>query len=147
MSKEKLVRKILKSFPKKFDMKVKTIGEAQDICNMKVDELIGSLQTFELAISERSEKKNKSITFICNTDNEEAQCDMENDEGISKSIMLLGRQFSKVLKKWIGSQNQKSRTYHTTSVRTMTFREKQEHMRRQIKEKVFRVIHIWVWSH
>lgn len=31
---------------------------------MKVDELIGSLQTFETVISDKSEKKNKGITFV-----------------------------------------------------------------------------------
>ncbi|KAK2420853.1 gag-protease polyprotein [Trifolium repens] len=55
---EKLVRKILRSLPRKFDMKVTAIEEAQDISSMKVDELIGSLQTFELYINERSEMKN-----------------------------------------------------------------------------------------
>ncbi|XP_050920158.1 uncharacterized protein LOC127137782 [Lathyrus oleraceus] len=95
MSDEKLVRKILGSMPKKFDMKVTTIDEAQDIYNMKVKELIGSLQTFELVISDRSEKKNKIITFISNSDDEEAQFDMEIDEGISNAIVLLGRQFHK----------------------------------------------------
>jgi hypothetical protein len=44
MSEEKLGRKILRYLSKKFDMKVTTIGEAQDIKSMKVDELIGSLQ-------------------------------------------------------------------------------------------------------
>ncbi|XP_050919533.1 uncharacterized protein LOC127137087 [Lathyrus oleraceus] len=48
MSEEKLVRKIIRSLPKKFDIKVTTIEEAQDINTMRVDELIGSLQTFEL---------------------------------------------------------------------------------------------------
>ena len=43
ISDEKLVRKILRSLPKRFDMKVTTIEEALDICSMKVDELIGSL--------------------------------------------------------------------------------------------------------
>jgi len=43
LSYEKLVRKILKSLPKRFDMKVTTIEEAQDISSMQVDELIGSL--------------------------------------------------------------------------------------------------------
>lgn len=43
MSKEKLARKILRSLPKKFDMKVTTIEESQDIFKMRVDELIGSL--------------------------------------------------------------------------------------------------------
>ncbi|KAK2392554.1 gag-protease polyprotein [Trifolium repens] len=55
---EKLVRKILRSLPRKFNMKVTAIKEAQDISSMKVDELIGSLQTFELYINERSEMKN-----------------------------------------------------------------------------------------
>jgi hypothetical protein len=55
---EKLVRKILRSLPRKFNMKVTAIEEAQDISSMKVDELIGSLQTFELYINERSEMKN-----------------------------------------------------------------------------------------
>lgn len=98
MSEEKLVRKILRSLPKKFDMKVTTIEEAQDICNMRMDELVGSIQTFELAISDRSEKKNKSITFISNTIDEEVQYDLETNEGISNAIVLLGRQFNKVLK-------------------------------------------------
>jgi len=37
ISDEKLVRKTLKSLPKRFDMKVTTIEEAQDISSMKVD--------------------------------------------------------------------------------------------------------------
>jgi len=37
---EKLVRKILRSFPKRFDMKVTAIEEAQDFPSMKVDKLI-----------------------------------------------------------------------------------------------------------
>ena len=43
ISDEKLVRKILRSLRKRFDMKVTDVEEAQDISNMKVDELIGSL--------------------------------------------------------------------------------------------------------
>ncbi|KAK2369181.1 gag-protease polyprotein [Trifolium repens] len=94
---EKLVRKILRSLPRKFDMKVTVIEEAQDISSMKVDELIGSLQTFELYINERSEMKNKSITSISNTD-DEIQCDMETNKGISNAVVDIGRQFNKVLK-------------------------------------------------
>jgi len=65
---EKLVRKILISLPKRFDMKVTAIEEAQDISNMKVDELIRSLQNFEIVINNREEKKEKSISFISNDD-------------------------------------------------------------------------------
>ena len=45
-------------------MKVTAIEEAHDIINMRVDELVGSLQTFELDISDKSEKKNKRIAFL-----------------------------------------------------------------------------------
>ncbi|MCI44710.1 gag-pol polyprotein, partial [Trifolium medium] len=42
MSEEKLVRKILRSLPKRFNMKITAIEESQDLSTMKVDELIGS---------------------------------------------------------------------------------------------------------
>jgi len=71
-SDEKLVRKILKSLPQRFDMKVTAIEESQDISNKKVDELIRSLQTFELTINDRCEKKKKNIAFISNTNKEDA---------------------------------------------------------------------------
>jgi len=96
MSDEKLVRKILKSLPKRFDMKVTAIEEAQDISNMKVDELIGSLQTFELAINDICEKKKKNIAFVSNTE-EDVQCDMETNESILDAFVHLGREFNNVL--------------------------------------------------
>ncbi|MCI73770.1 gag-pol polyprotein, partial [Trifolium medium] len=40
---------MLRSLPKKFDMKVSAIEEAKDISDMKLDELVGSLQTYEVA--------------------------------------------------------------------------------------------------
>jgi hypothetical protein len=81
-------------------MKVTIIEEAQDISSIKVDELIGSFQTFELSINERSKMKNKSITAISNTDDDnEIQCDMETNKGISNAIIDLGKQFNKVLQK------------------------------------------------
>src|ERR1044072_4445474 len=59
MSDEKLVRKILRSLPKRFAMKVTTIEEAQDISTMQVDELIGSLQTFKLTLNDRLTRRIK----------------------------------------------------------------------------------------
>lgn len=96
---EKLVRKILRSLPKRFDMNVAAIEEAQDISNIRVDELFGSLQTFELGMSDSYEKKNKSIAFVSNTNDEEEECDLDIDEGLSNVIVLLRRQFNKVMKR------------------------------------------------
>ena len=42
-------------------MKVTTIEEAQNISSMKVDELIGSLQNFEITVNNKTDKKSKSI--------------------------------------------------------------------------------------
>ncbi|KAK2396121.1 gag-protease polyprotein [Trifolium repens] len=93
LSDEKLVRKILRSLPKRFDMNVTTIEEAQDIASMKVEEIVGSLQTFEMNFSDKVEKKGKNIAFTSNTDSEEVV-----EEDLSDDIALLGRQFNKILK-------------------------------------------------
>ncbi|KAK2382487.1 gag-protease polyprotein [Trifolium repens] len=93
LSDEKLVRKILRSLPKRFDMKVTAIEEAQDIASMKVEEVVGSLQTFEMNFSDKPEKKGKSILFTSNTDSEQV-----DEEDLSDDIALLGKQFNKILK-------------------------------------------------
>jgi len=85
-SDEKLVRKILRSLPKRFDMKVTTIEEAQDISSMKLDELIGSLQNFELVVDNRTENKGKGIAFTTNTADDESV----EDEYLSENLVILG---------------------------------------------------------
>ncbi|XP_050888876.1 uncharacterized protein LOC127094045 [Lathyrus oleraceus] len=99
MSEEKLMRKILRSLPKTFDTKVTAIEKAQDIRSMRVNELTRSLQTFELGISDRIEKKTKSIAFISNTEDEQNQFDLDTNEGMVNAIVLLGRQFNMLLKR------------------------------------------------
>ncbi|KAA0035666.1 gag-pol polyprotein [Cucumis melo var. makuwa] len=59
----KILHKVLRSLPRKFDMKVTTIEEAHDITKLKLDELFGYLLTFEMAISHRENKKDKGVAF------------------------------------------------------------------------------------
>lgn len=54
----KIVRKILRSLPKRFHPKVIAIKERKDIDTIKVEELIESIQTFELKLRLISKKKN-----------------------------------------------------------------------------------------
>ncbi|CAJ2637431.1 unnamed protein product [Trifolium pratense] len=96
---EKLVRKMLRSLPKKFDMKVTAMEEAKNISEMKLDELVGSLQTYESVANGRSEKKNKSIAFSSKNNEEELEDEEESNESISEAMVLLGKQFNKVLKR------------------------------------------------
>ena len=61
-SEEKLVRKTLRSLPRRFTYKVTTVEEANDILKMKFEELIGSLRTFKMNLGvERGEMKEKMI--------------------------------------------------------------------------------------
>ena len=46
----KIVKKILRSLPESFRAKVTTIEESKNLDDIKVQELIGSLQTYELSL-------------------------------------------------------------------------------------------------
>jgi hypothetical protein len=87
MSEEKLARKILRSLPKKFDIKVTTIEEARNLSSIKVDELVGSFQTYEMAINDRSKKKNESILFASNAEKDKKN-QSEREESLSNFQML-----------------------------------------------------------
>ena len=53
----RICRKILRSLPDRFDSKIVALEECRDIDNMKVEELIGSLQTHELHFKAPLERK------------------------------------------------------------------------------------------
>ena len=57
----KVVRKILQSLPESFRAKVTAIEESRDLDEIKVQELIGSLQTYELSLP--SQRKSKSLAL------------------------------------------------------------------------------------
>ena len=61
--KSRLVRKVLRPLPKRFDMNVAAIEEAHDITTLSLDELFGSLRTFEILISNREVSKGKRYCF------------------------------------------------------------------------------------
>jgi len=46
----KLIRKIRRSLPEHFRIKVTTIKESKDLEEMKIEELVGSFQTYELSL-------------------------------------------------------------------------------------------------
>ena len=50
MEDSKIVRKILRSLPESYRAKVTIIEESKDLNDIKVQELIGSLQTYELSL-------------------------------------------------------------------------------------------------
>ncbi|KAA0066663.1 gag-pol polyprotein [Cucumis melo var. makuwa] len=74
----------------KFDVKVTVIEEAHDIMTLKLDELFGSLLTFEMATADRESKKGKGIAFRSTHVGEEAISDTENEnDQILKFVKML----------------------------------------------------------
>ena len=57
----KVVRKILRSLPESFRAKVTAIAKSKDLDEIKIQELIGSLQTYELGLP--SHKSSKSLAL------------------------------------------------------------------------------------
>ena len=57
----KIVRKILRSLPESFSAKVTAIEESKDLDDIKIQELIGSLQTYELSLP--TQRKSKSLAL------------------------------------------------------------------------------------
>ena len=51
--KPKVVRKVLRSLPKRFHAKITTIKESKDIDKIPLIELVGNLQTYELGLTSK----------------------------------------------------------------------------------------------
>ena len=86
----KIVRKILRSLPKSFRAKVTAIEESKDLDEIKVQELIGSLQTYELSLP--SQRKSKYLALKTINEKVEAQDSSDEDE-VEKDVAYLVKNF------------------------------------------------------
>ena len=64
----KIVRKILRSLTKDFRSKVTIIIESKDVDSIPVDELIGSLQSYELDLPKTSKSKSIALKSVDDID-------------------------------------------------------------------------------
>nr|XP_023872555.1 uncharacterized protein LOC111985138 [Quercus suber] len=91
----KVVRKILRSLPESFRAKVTTIEESKDLDDIKVQELIGSLQTYELSLPTQRKRKSLDLKMV----KERAEVHVSSDEYvIDKDVAYLVKIFWKFLK-------------------------------------------------
>ena len=91
----KVVRKILRSLPESFRAKVITIEKSKDLDEIKILELIGSLQSYELSLP--SQRKSKSLALKMINERIEAQ-DSSNEDEVEKEVAYLAKNFCKFLK-------------------------------------------------
>ena len=91
----KIVRKIFRSLLKSFRAKVTAIEESKDLDDIKVQELIGSLQTYELSLPNQRKRKSLALKIV----NE--RVDVQNssdDDVVEKNVAYLVKNFRKFLK-------------------------------------------------
>ena len=86
----KIVRKILRSLPESFRAKVTAIEESKDLDDIKVQELIGSFQTYKLSLP----NQRKSKSFALKTVNERVDVhDSSDDDAVEKDVAYLAKNF------------------------------------------------------
>ena len=64
----KIVKKILRSLTENFRPKVTAITESKDVNSIPVDELVGSLQSFELDLTKTSKSKSMALKSVDDVD-------------------------------------------------------------------------------
>jgi hypothetical protein len=91
----KLIRKILRSLPERFRIKVTTIEESKDLEEMKIEELVGSLQTYELSLP--PVKKLKTIALKASKMKVEASSEDDSEEE-EKDVVVLDKNFIRLMR-------------------------------------------------
>ena len=89
----KVVRKVLRSLPESFQAKVTAIEESKDLDEIKIQEIVGSLQSYELRLP--SQKSSKSLAL--KTINERTSDSSDKDD-VEKEVAYLAKNFCKFLK-------------------------------------------------
>ncbi|KAI5323850.1 hypothetical protein L3X38_032923 [Prunus dulcis] len=96
---DRVVRKILRSLPQRFQPKTTAFEEIRDLNTSKVRELIGSLQTYEMKHLVPKKSKSIALKVVDKEDGEHQSEEFNGDE-----FAYLSRQFKKFFK----NQNSKS---------------------------------------
>ncbi|XP_019184815.1 PREDICTED: uncharacterized protein LOC109179776 [Ipomoea nil] len=109
---ERVVKKILRSLPKRFRMKVTAIQENAGWEKKSVGELMGNLHTYELQVLADDDpavsREGKSMAFLAEADRESDTDDIDDE-----ALALLTKNFKKILKGFNRrSQRQSNRTQY-----------------------------------
>ncbi|XP_019155252.1 PREDICTED: uncharacterized protein LOC109152132 [Ipomoea nil] len=109
-SQQKLVKKVLRSLPPRFRMKVTAIQEHDGWEDKSVAQLMGNLRTYEMEILTDHTKKQKTVAFVA-----EEQDDIASNDD---SVAFLTKQFSNFLKpvSQKNTQNNKHKKGTSTNV-------------------------------
>ena len=108
----KIVRKVLRSLPKRFHTKITAIKESKDIDKIPLTELVGNLQTYELGLT-RIGKSSKSKSMALKA--KSSDTDESSDDEDSKMKSYITRKFKKFMKNANAKGFDKSRKQSSSS--------------------------------
>ena len=106
----KIVRKILRSLTEDFRPKVTAITESKDVDSIPIDELVGSLQSYELDLPKTSKSKSMALKSVDDVD-----VGGFNDELSTTEIAYLAKNFRNFLR----NNNRKARDKNTVKPRNL----------------------------
>jgi hypothetical protein len=109
MTDAKMVKKILRLLPPRFIPQVVAITQSQDLETMRVEELVGSLQTFELLLPKPRNSKNLALKIKTTKGK---SIDFFDDEfGDDEELAMMARKFKKFLRNNGNSRSKESKNY------------------------------------
>ncbi|KAL6342469.1 hypothetical protein AAG906_011159 [Vitis piasezkii] len=92
--------KILRLLPSKWHIKVTAIQEAKDLTKLPMEELIGSLMTYEINLAKKlqegEDKKKKSIALKATTKEEDVEEEKPSEE--DDDLALITRKLNKYMR-------------------------------------------------
>ena len=112
ISEPKIVRKVLRSLPKRFHAKIIAIEESKDIDKIPLTKLVGNLQTYELGLT-RIGKSSKSKSMALKAKSSDIDKSSNNEDSKMKSYIT--RQFKKFIKNANGKGFNKDRRQSSSS--------------------------------
>ena len=104
----KIVRKILRSLTENFRPKVTAITESKDVDSIPIDELVGSLQSYELDLPKTNKSKSMALKSVDNV-----EVGGFDDELSAIKIAYLAKNFRNFLR----NNNRKARGTNTSEPR------------------------------
>jgi RNA-binding protein YhbY len=94
----KLIRKILRSLPERFMIKVTTIEESKDLEEMKIEELVGSLQTYENSLPQFRKARTISLK-ASKASKKKSKVSSDEDSDIDEdAVAMLAKNFERFMK-------------------------------------------------
>ena len=91
----KVVRKVFRSLPERFHVKITAIEESKDIDSIPLTELVGNLKTYELGLTRIGKGSNNQSMAQKTKSNE---TDEPSDDEDSKMKFYITKQFKKFMK-------------------------------------------------